>query len=189
MQIIGSYPNAKPMDEELLAATSTQFVNTLMEKPWPVGCLGVKLITETSKFLPSLAELREAMARIELGEVQPAHEAWRLVLRIMDASTERVVPRIREVNPIAAEVTRSIGAQTVFAQALMADARDPDRMRREWCELYEKMIAREIRNRSLSPEVRGIVGTPVLSAGPPKAIVSREKEPARKPDKAIEGHR
>ncbi len=166
---LAAYPNIK-LDEDGIDGIVGAWLPLLQDLDVSVAQLALRhvLTQRTIPTMPTPAEIRIAAARVMLGPLPSALEAWNTVVTELHYSVDGAVGRIRKRNPIAAEVARMVGPQSIWNAAVCVGGDDAP-MRREFFRLYEKAVEREVEAHAMLPQMRQLTGTTPLM--PPKQLM------------------
>jgi len=74
--LIASFPSSKATPE-----TSVVYERMLADLDYHAANAAVERLLATAKFMPTIAEIREATLTVFAGEIRPGGEAWGAVLR------------------------------------------------------------------------------------------------------------
>ena len=107
----------------------------------------------TCKWLPTIAELREAAGQVAAGREPVALDVYGDT--IAELSLARAESRVPRLDPIAAEVVRAMGGQVTL---LASDNGPADRAR--FIEAYEAKVAQERRIADVVPLARRLIPGP-----------------------------
>lgn len=111
--------------------------------------LAVKKHTATSKFPPSIAELREAAAEITHGEVPEWADGWEEVRQAMRFyGSYRPEEALRSMTPITRQAVERLG----FAELCASENEGVDRA--NFRMIYERIAERSKKSDQISPVVR-----------------------------------
>lgn len=115
--ITAAYPNSdKFRDEKLIRSMVAVWSDMFSEDDAGLVALAVKEHISTSKWLPSIAEIREIMVRIAHPDIIPPDEAWEIVSKYLDITGEYNYGDIYlELPKAIAEAVDSIGYGQLYA--------------------------------------------------------------------------
>jgi len=149
--LVAAYPNANVGKE-----TMAVYVSDLSDIPNEILDAACTYCRTTSKWFPTIAELREASAKLQTGSdsLPPAGEAWGEVLRIIGRLGYFEQPVFD--NPVAAKTVAAMGWKNIAE----GDNRTADRAR--FIELYNTYATRTLEQAKLPPALRQ--GNPALEA-------------------------
>jgi hypothetical protein len=127
------------------------YAHDLADLPPSACALAVKTLRQTSRFLPSIAEVRQATAEITGGHLPDGDEAWGEVQRQIKQTGYYGKPRFS--HPAIAATVRAMGWQELCAsENQVAD-------RAHFLTLYGTARRRLERERQVDPEVRELAAT------------------------------
>lgn len=143
LTLVAAYPNANIGKE-----TMHLYATSLADVPAEVLDLAVTQCISTSKWFPTIAELREAAARIQTGadQLPPAGEAWGECLRVIARLGYYEQPTFD--NPITAKVAAAMGWKKI------AEQENPAADRARFIELYNTYAQRNLQQAQLPPRLR-----------------------------------
>lgn len=118
------------------AATSEIYETMLADLTYEAASAAVGRLVRKSTFLPSIAEIREEAATLELGDVKPGAEAWGEVLRAIRKVGSYGNPHF--ADEITAACVRMLGWRNLCLEG-HNDAAD----RARFIELYNELAKRE----------------------------------------------
>jgi hypothetical protein len=135
-----AYPNSKITDDTVGA-----YVRMLADLDCPAANAAVERLLATSKWPPTVAEIREASLALTTGELKPGGEGWGLVLRAIGRYGRNRTPGVDFDlgDPVAHEVARALN----WRELCDSDNQAADRAR--FIELYDQLAA-NARRRQLS---------------------------------------
>ncbi|OPZ65921.1 MAG: Loader and inhibitor of phage G40P [Firmicutes bacterium ADurb.Bin506] len=112
-----AYPNFdKFRDEKHIRSMVGVWADIFSEDDSGIVALAVKHHISTSKWPPSIAEIRELMARISNPNIIPPDEAWEAVQKLMYAHPERLYHSTDNYLPKPiAEAVDAVGYSTLWA--------------------------------------------------------------------------
>ena len=122
-------------------ATQKQYRRFLVDLPFEAAYTAVHELIGTAKTMPTIADIRAATARVQLGNVRAGGEAWGSVMRAMAAEGSRRKPGrdFRFKDPIVARCVDALG----WVALCTTENQTADRAR--FIELYDR-LAREQRS-------------------------------------------
>ncbi len=134
--MVAAFPNAK-----VTADTSSVYERMLADLDYPVANAAVERLLATCKFMPTVAEIREAGLTLHSGEIAAGGEAWGSVL---DAIGAQGVYRLPGTDfgfrdPVTARCVSALG----WEELCNSENQTADRAR--FIELYDKLAATERR--------------------------------------------
>lgn len=137
--VASSYPGAAFSDENAAA-----YERQLADLEYPLVVAALDLLTKTSRFLPTVAEIRDAALDIAAGERRTGAEAWADVVKAIRHVGHYRNPRF--ADPIVADCVSSLGWRNLCLEGSNDSA---DRAR--FIELYDNLSRRERRARQAAP--------------------------------------
>lgn len=154
-----AYPNFdKFRDEKHIRSMVNVWADIFSEDDSGLVALAVKQHISTSKWPPSIAEIRELMVRISNPGIIPPDEAWEAVQKLMYAHPERIYGRTESYLPKPiAEAVDAVGYSTLWALHCSA-SRGHDKNagldRVAFLQAYEAKTERQRHRAMLPPSVR-----------------------------------
>lgn len=136
--MMGAFPSAK-----FNAQTSQVYERMLRDLDYRAANAAVERLLATSRFMPTVADVREAALALTSGEIKPGGEAWGEVLRLIS----RYGARRYDVGwepPIADPATRQTVAALGWVNLCDSENQVADRAR--FVELYDKLAASQRRS-------------------------------------------
>lgn len=144
-------------------ATSEVYEAMLADLPYPEASEAVARLLRTSRFLPTIAEIREAAVELKRGALRSGAEAWGDVLKQIRRVGHVGVPKFQD--PITAECVRILVWRNLAIEGTN-DAAD----RARFCELYDDLARRDrvdevaglpprAERAQLPENVRGLLGS------------------------------
>lgn len=140
-QLFAAYPNAQATKE-----TIAVYMRLLADIPPEALQVAVDQAIATSKFLPTVAELRDTLHGLTAIGQPSWGEAWETVQREMRRIGSYGVPQF--ADPLTAAVVRSMGWKTLCASENQATDRAQFR------DMYTALAARREGERKLLPQAR-----------------------------------
>ena len=167
--LVKSYPTwAKEIGAADLAQTFLVYKRLLADIPADVLEAAVVQHVASSKWFPTIAELRQGARALTTPERTTAMEAWGTVLDAMKSGGARILPGGNGyyppewTDPITARVVASMG----WVELCQSDNQEADRA--HFMRAYDALVARESSDALLLPMVRELAGR--LAAGRPKQL-------------------
>jgi len=172
-EIVSEIVNAFAMEFARLGAdqnraTQAQYRRYLLDLPAAATRAAVERMLATAKFVPKIAEIRDAVRALELGPVRTGAEAWGDVQRGFQRWGATSVPAFSD--PVVARVVRALGWRDLcLSENTVAD-------RARFIESYEQIAATSRRdemvaglpaNRQLAQARQAAIAAPTLRALPP----------------------
>lgn len=138
--LLASFPNAQTN-----TGTSQAYERMLADLDHAAAQAAVERLIATSKWLPTVAEIRETAQAIAVGEQRPGGDAWGSVLSAIKAQGAYRKPGIDFVfnDPVTARCVAALN----WEELCLSENQAADRAR--FIELYEKLAIQE-RSRALS---------------------------------------
>lgn len=138
--LLASFPNAQTN-----VGTSMAYERMLADLDHAEAQAAVERLIATSKWLPTVAEIRETAHTISIGEQRPGGDAWGSVLSAIKAQGSYRKPGIDFVfkDPITARCVAALN----WEELCLSENQAADRAR--FIELYDKLAIQD-RHRSLS---------------------------------------
>lgn len=132
--LMAAFPNAKST-----SATTTVYERMLRDQEYVVTNAAVERLLATSRFMPTIAEIREACFDLNLGERQAGGEAWGSVLRAVQGAGSYRTPGVDFVfnDPVVLRCVEALGWQNLCS----SENQVADRAR--FIELYDKLSLSE----------------------------------------------
>jgi hypothetical protein len=121
-------------DAAISDATADVYESMLLDLPFPAVQAAIQRLVCTSKWLPTIAEIRAAAADQERGPVRKGVEAWGDVLAEIRRTGAHGVPSF--VDPLVADCVNAMG----WRGLCLGDNEAADRAR--FAELYDALAAR-----------------------------------------------
>ena len=157
--ITAAYPNSdKFRDEKLIRSMVAVWSDIFSKDDAGLVALAVKEHISTSKWPPSIAEIREIMVRIAHPDIVPPDEAWEVVSKYLDITGEYNYGDIYLALPKAiAEAVDSIGYGQLYAMHVAyarghASKAGLDRV--AFMQAYEDKVERQRRKAMLPGSLR-----------------------------------
>lgn len=140
--MMAAFPSAK-----VTADTSMVYERMLGDLDYPAANAAVEKLLATSRWMPTVSEIREAVLSLTEGEPKPGGEAWGEVI----AAVGRYGSRRYDVGTFLPPFTDPVTAQAVRALGWVAlcDSENQIADRARFIELYDKLAINH-RRRQLS---------------------------------------
>jgi hypothetical protein len=147
---IANYPS---MQEKDMRMTAALWEKMLADIPYDIAEKALIKVMATSKFFPTVAEIREAVADITTSRLPTWSEAWNEVKRaIRNYGYYRPDEAMKSMSPEVARVVHHIGWQEICA------SEEPDVVRGQFRMAWESQ-AKNAREMAVLPaEVRDLIG-------------------------------
>ena len=141
--LLGAYPSARDN-----AGTSMAYERMLADLDFVAASAAVEKLIASSRFMPSIAEIRETTLALTDGEVHPGGEAWGSVLRAIGSAGAYRVPGVdfEFSDPVTARCVQALG----WTELCSSECQAADRAR--FIELYDTLSVQE-RRKALSHEL------------------------------------
>jgi hypothetical protein len=142
--LIAAYPSARPT-----SATTEIYERMLIDLDGVVAAAAVERMLATSKFMPSIAEIRAACLDLTLGEGKAGGEAWGEVLRLISSKGAYRTPGEDFVfaDQLVAKCVAALGWKNLcLSEGGAQQAAD----RARFIELYEKLALGERKRQTAS---------------------------------------
>jgi hypothetical protein len=139
--LIAAYPSAK-----LGPDTAGIYERMLVDIDYAEANAAVERLLATSKWPPTIAEIREAALALNAGEIKPGGEAWGRVLRAICRHGRNRTPGVHfdlDGDTVALDVVRALNWRE------LCDSDNPSADRARFIELYDQLAA-TARRRQLS---------------------------------------
>jgi hypothetical protein len=121
--------------------TQAIYRRMLADLDYPAANAAIERLLATAKFMPTVAEIREATLAIESGEQKPGGEAWGEVLKAVSVYGSYRTPGVEFTfsDPVTARCVDSLG----WSSLCLSENTVADRAR--FIELYDKQAAQSRR--------------------------------------------
>jgi hypothetical protein len=135
--LLAAFPSSKATAE-----TVTTYVRMLADLEYVAANAAVERLLATAKFLPTIAEIREAALTVNAGEIRPGGDAWGEVLRAIARHGRMRVPGqdFHFADPVTAQCVESL----TWRELCDSENQAADRAR--FVELYDKLAAQNRRS-------------------------------------------
>jgi len=142
---VASFPNTQDKD---MKSTAIAWSKVLSDLPSGIAEAALVKVLNTSKFFPTLAEIREAATEIQNGGLSQitGGEAWAKVTRaIYEFSISRYNPEdVKDAHAYINDRTISGAVQTFGGLIAIAESEDPESvMRGQFIRVFENIVKRE----------------------------------------------
>jgi hypothetical protein len=127
-----SYPSAR-----LETAHAESYVSGIVDLPLDAATKAVDRLRRTSKFLPSVSEIREAAADVVLGPRRSGEAAYAVVMEAIRRFGRDEVPKFSDPH-----ITRALGVWGGWVGVCNSPDDDPGG-RARFVELYEQLVRNE----------------------------------------------
>lgn len=131
--MVAAYPTTKAQDD-----TVRIYERMLADLEYPVANAAVEQLLATSKWMPTVAEIRDRVMSLTAGEVRAGGEAWGSVLKAIAAMGRNRVPGVdfAFADPVVLEAVRAMG----WVNLCDSDNATADRAR--FVELYDALAVK-----------------------------------------------
>lgn len=150
------------------------YVNRLLDLDYDAAMLGAMTLVETSKFYPSIAELREAATVGLTTDLPDPDAAWQMVSAVIHGA-----PRA-ELPPVVRELVESMGVHDLRTST------NPMADRAHFLRMYEAKRRRAAQDRQLSPEVRELTATLAAKLSLPARVAQPQPPPPEEQHAALD---
>jgi len=168
--LMAAFPHAKAT-----AATSSAYESMLRDLEYAAVNAAISRLLATSRWMPTIAEIREATLSLQAGDVKPGGEAWGSVLKAIRFAGVHRVPGVdfAFADPVVAKCVRLLN----WAELCNSENTTADRAR--FIELYDK-LAKSHRVEQLSGTLPAVVKYRELAAGKAEEIARGNAEAVQK---------
>ena len=168
--LAAAYPAAKGD-----AGTVAAYQRMLGDLDYPAANAAVEKLLATSKWLPTIAEIREATLALSAGEIRPGGEAWGDVLKAIRRFGYMRTPGrdFQFEDPVILETVKAMSWQELCT----SENQVADRAR--FIELYDKLAATRRRSQ-LSEHLPAMQRFRALQEQQRKQVASGDPEPMGK---------
>lgn len=152
--VLGAFPRGIPQNPELARKTAEVYKRMLLDLDYEVAERAVARLIATSRFLPTVSEIRAAAVDVTQGAVRQGGEAWgdvNMAIRRFGRYREPVFD-----DPIVAECVKQLGWQSLCNST--NDVAD----RARFIELYDGLAERVRRDEVAGPAL----ALPAPKSGP-----------------------
>ena len=135
--LIAAYPAGK-----FTAETVGVYERMLVDLDYEAANAAIARLLATSKFLPTIAEIREAALTAHTGEIRAGGEAWGEVIKAVGKHGRNRTPGVdfQLADPVTAECVASLGWRE------LCDSENQPADRARFIELYDQLAARHRRS-------------------------------------------
>lgn len=128
--LCAAYPSAK-----FTAEASSAFESALADLGYAVANAAVEQIIGTSRWMPTIADIRERVLSLLSGEIRPGGDAWGSVLKAIAARGRNRTPGVdfEFCDPVVHEAVKALG----WSQLCDSENATADRAR--FVELYDRL--------------------------------------------------
>ncbi len=134
--LVAAYPNSKISEESVGV-----YVRMLADLDYPAANAAVEQLLASSKWMPTVSEIRERVVSLHRGEILVGGEAWGLVLKAIGRYGRYRVPGVdfKFDDPTTAECVSALNWRE------LCDSENPQADRARFVELYDRLAARNRR--------------------------------------------
>jgi len=197
MLFLTAFPNLRDLPDEVRKGVNKVWADELANIPFAIGVLAARevLREQTIPAFPAVGRIIQKAARLSLGNVPTAIEAWESIRRAVSATKEGCTAHSQEkvritrfdsrseaelcksefLHPLTAEVVRLMGWSSLY-WTILDGGDNYNIVRSQFVKLYDNQLLHHIEIRAMLPETRaalGITGLPEV-----KAIVRKEADDA-----------
>lgn len=160
--LCAAYPAAK-----FTAEASSAYERSLADLDYPLANAAVEQIIGSSRWLPTVAEIRERALSLTSGEVRPGGEAWGSVLKAISRRGRGRVPGVdfEFRDPVVHDAVRALG----WIQLCDSENATADRAR--FVELYDRLAVQH-RRQKLTENLPAVKRYQLLQAASKSSPVS-----------------
>lgn len=138
--LLGAYPSAR-----MTESTSGVYERMLRDLDYPAANAAVEKLLATSRFMPTVAEIREAVLSLTAGDAPTGGDAWGQVIASVHryGRNRRPGHDFQFADPVVAHCVKAFGWEEICD----SESQTADRAR--FIEMYEQ-VQRQARQRQLS---------------------------------------
>lgn len=168
--LMAAYPQSK-LSTQSTVETSAAYERMLADLDYPAANAAVEKLIATSKWIPTVAEIREAVLSLRAGEVSAGGEAWGGVLRAIGRWG------IYRVPGVGFQFDDAVTAECVSALSWreLCNSENPQADRARFIELYDRLAVRA-RQRQLSESLPAMQRFRALQAQQRPMLEARSEE-------------
>lgn len=156
--ILAAYPTqARTIDGERAALMVEVWRELLDDIPYSVASTALRGLLQSTKWMPSIAEVREAVLELERGPQRPGGDAWGDVLRAVSVFGYYRSPAFDD--PLVEQCVHALGWRTIC----VSDETDPS-TRARFIDLYDRK-AGTMRREQQAPILAAARDARITSAG------------------------
>lgn len=150
-EIVGGMASVFP-SAQMGKASIRGYARMLQDQPIDLLKIAIDQLCVESKYLPSVAEIRDKVTALTQPERPPALQAWKGVVQAIErhgyARSETALKEIEAESPEAAEATRCIGWRELCnSENQVAD-------RAHFSKIYDQLVTRTEADQRLLPAAR-----------------------------------
>jgi hypothetical protein len=136
--LLAAYPSASArLDAQAIRDTGSVYRRMLADLEYPEANAAIERLIATSKWLPTVAEIREAAVTVATGEVRSGGEAWGDVLQAVRRFGYQRRPEFDD--PVVAQCVSMLG----WGEICMSENQTADRAR--FIDLYDQLAGKHRR--------------------------------------------
>ena len=182
--ITSAYPNHDRFNsEEMIKAMVNVWANTFKDDDARIVSMAVAKHVQTSKWPPSIAEIREIMMTIQCPDLIPPDEAWLAVSDVMYAKGE-FGDGSRYLPPLIRRAVESIGWSNLWQMhrsGSIGKSAGYDRV--AFMDIYKPLYERERQRMQLAPATRQRIDAATASlSGEGRKMLEDAKQDRKKQD-------
>lgn len=150
-----TYPNAlKDLSEEELSLMIEVWTKDFENTPKEVFNKAINNIRSTNKYFPSIAEIKEEIAKMKIGNIPEAEDEWQDVLYVVRKwGSYREKEALEDLNPYTAKIVKYIG----YYRICTATQEEQVWNKKEFIEEYNALRDKEIINLQIGNEERNLI--------------------------------
>lgn len=165
--LIAAYPTSKITDD-----SAAVYTRMLLDLDYETASAAIARLVATSKFPPSIAEIREATLTLNVGEQRPGGEAWGEVLKAIGRYGYMRMPGadFQFDDPVVAECVAALKWRE------LCDSENQEADRARFIDLYDKLAGQQ-RRKQLSEGLPAMQRFRALLAASEQKRLTRTDEP------------
>lgn len=134
--MVAAHPSSKVSEESIAV-----YARMLADLDYPAANAAVEQLLATSKWMPTVAEIRERVVSLHAGEVRAGGEAWGSVLKAIRGAGRYRIPGadFAFIDPVTAECVAAM------SWVELCDSENPTADRARFIELYDQLATRHRR--------------------------------------------
>lgn len=134
--MVAAYPTTKVSDDSVRI-----YVRMLADLDYPAANAAVEQLLAISKWMPTVAEIRERVLSLSVGEVRAGGEAWGSVLRAIAGAGRNRKPGVdfAFADPVVGEAVKAFGWEN------LCDSENQVADRARFVELYDQLATKHRR--------------------------------------------
>lgn len=152
-----TYPNAlKDMDKDTAILMINLWVKDFKDTDKNIFLQAINNIRSKNKYFPSIAEIKEEIANLQMKEIPKAEDEWEEVLKAVHRyGSYRREEALESLKPYTAYITRHIGYNNICM------AEDQTWNKKEFIGEYNVLKDKEIENLQIGSEERVFLGNSI----------------------------